>query len=154
VITTALLALIVSAVHSQVPAQQLKIVDSFENVVTTGLKKYLIKKDTGHLALAKNQTASYQKQFFIDRSTKSLHMVTYLRMFNNGMLINETYYYLNNKPLSAYRIKQPRKKAMQEETYYFYNDQTYNHADSTVLKPINEIKSSAESFLTQYKKFK
>ena len=153
-ITTALLALIASAAHAQVPAQQLKLVDSFENVVTTGLKKYLVRKDTGHLTLPRNQTASYQKQFFIDRSTKSLHMVTYLRMFDNGTLINETYYYMNNKPLSAYRIKQPRRKKMEEETYYFYNDQTYNHSDSTLLKPINEIKSSAESFLSQYKKLK
>ena len=81
-------------------------------------------------------------------------MVTYLRMFDNGTLINETYYYMNNKPLSAYRIRQPRRKKMEEETYYFYNDQTYNHSDSTLLKPINEIKSSAESFLSQYKKLK
>ena len=88
VITSALLALVVTAAHAQVPVQQLKVVDSFENMVSTSLKKYLIKKDTGSLTISKTQTASYQKQFYIDRSTKTLHMVTYLRMFSNGMLIS------------------------------------------------------------------
>ena len=154
VMLSALLALMVSAVHAQIPAQQLQLVDSVENMVSTGLKRYLIRKDTGHLSLPKNQTASYQKQFYIDRGTNTLHMVTYLRMFNNGMLINETYYYLHNKPLSVYRVKQPRKKSMIEETYYFYNDQTYNHKDSTILTPNNEIKTSADRFLVQYRKMK
>ena len=83
-----------------------------------------------------------------------LCMATFLRMFNNGTLINETYYYLHAKPLSVYRLKQPRKKAMQEEAYYFYNDQTYKHNDSTILQHKNEIRSSAESLLSQYKKIK
>ena len=154
VIFTALLALIIFAAHSQIPAQQLKLVDSIENVVSTGMKKYLIKKDTGRITTSKNQTASYQKQFYIDRGTKALHMVTYLRMYSNGMLINETYYYLHNKPISVYLVKQARRKSMVEETYYFYNDQTYNHKDSTVLKPVNDIRSSAEGFLAQYRKLK
>ena len=149
-----LLLLIVSAVHAQLPGHQLKLVDSIENHVNSSLRKYIVLKDTGRTTSSKNETASYQKQFYIDRNTNTLYLVTYLRMFNNGMLINENYYYLHNKPLSVYRLKQARQKKMQEEAYYFYNDQTYKHSDSTILSHKNEIRSNAESFLIQYKKLK
>jgi len=144
--------LIVSAAHAQVPLPQFKFVDSVENVVNANLKKYTVKKDTGRIVVSKNQTASYQKQFYMDRRTNTLNLVTYLRMFNNGVLINETYYYLHNKPLSTYRLRQAKKKLPQEEAYYFFNDQTYT--DSTILPRTNEIRSSAERFLKEYKKLK
>jgi len=144
--------LVASAAHAQLPAPQFKFIDSVENVVNANLKKYSVKKDTGRIVVSKNQTASYQKQFFMDRRTNTLNLVTYLRMFNNGLLINETYYYLHNKPLSIYRLKQARRKSPQEESYYFYNDQTYT--DSTTLPRTNEIRTKAEGFLSEYKKLK
>ena len=154
VIISALVLLIVSAAHAQLPADQLKFVDSIENVVNSNLKKYTVKKDTGRIVISKNQMASYQKQFYLDRKTNSLYLVTYLQLFNNGMLINETYYYLHNKPLSVYRLKQAKRKIPQEEAYYFYNDQTYRHNDSTILQHTNEIRSSAEKLLAEFKKLK
>ena len=154
VIISALVLLIVSAAHAQLPADQLKFVDSIENVVNSNLKKYTVKKDTGRIVISKNQMASYQKQFYLDRKTNSLYLVTYLQLFNNGMLINETYYYLHNKPLSVYRLKQAKRKIPQEEAYYFYNDQTYRYNDSTILQHTNEIRSSAEKLLAEFKKLK
>jgi len=144
--------LVASAACAQLPAPQFKFVDSVENVVNANLKKYTVKKDTGRIIVSKNQTASYQKQFYMDRRTNTLNLVTYLRMFNNGLLINETYYYLHNKPLSIYRLKQARRKLPQEEAYYFFNDQTYT--DSTMLPRTNEIRTKAENFLSEYKKLK
>jgi competence protein ComGC len=153
-IISVLVLLIVSAAHAQLPADQLKFVDSVENLVNSNLKKYTLKKDTGRIVVSKTQTASYQKQFYLDRKTNSLYLVTYLKLFSNGVLINDTYYYLHNKPLSAYRLKQAKHKTPQEEAYYFYNDQTYRHNDSTILHRTNEIRSSAESLLAEFKKLK
>ena len=153
-IICAFVLLIFSGAHGQLPADQLKFVDSIENQVNSNLKKYTVKKDTGRIVVSKNQTASYQKQFYIDRKTNNLYLVTYLRLFNNGMLINETYYFLHNKPLSVYRLKQIKHKLPQEEAYYFYNEQTYRHTDSTILQHPNEIRNNAESLLAEFKKLK
>ena len=156
VVIFTLLFFIFSPAYSQVPDLQLKFADSVENVVNTSIKKYFLREDTGRLVItgSKMETVFFKRQFYIDPKTKSLHLVTYLRMYNNGLLINETYYYLYNKPVSAYRLRQMKKKITPEEAYYFYNNQTYKHNDSTVLKPQNEIRSNAERFLKLYMKTK
>ena len=148
--------LVGSAASAQVPAVQLLLVDSVENLVNSSLKTYLVKNDTGRIKTTSNKTGTgfYKKQFYIERKTGTLQLVTYVRRFDNGMLINETYYYSKNKPLSAYRLKQNKRKLMPEEAYYFYNDQTYKQNDSTILQRVNEIRSAAESFLRDYKKAK
>jgi hypothetical protein len=154
VVISAILLLVVCKAHSQVPAQHIKFVDSVENSVNTNLKKFLLKKDTGRIVGVKNQTASYQKQYYIDRTTRALCFATYLTRYNNGTLINDTYYYVLNKPISGYRIRQVKRKPLEEEAYYFYNDRTYKQNDTTILAPDNEMRRNAESLLAQCKKGK
>ena len=142
--------------RSQVPERHLRFTDSIENLVNQSLKKYVVKKDTGRTVItgSKSQTTIFKKEFYSDPKNHTLHLVAYLRRSDNGMLINETYYYLQNKPISAYRLKQIKRKIIPEEAYYFYQGQTYRHNDSTILKPGNEIKKKAESFLAEFRKLK
>ena len=140
--------------RSQVPEKQLRFADSIENLVNLSLKKYVVKKDTGRIVVAgsKGKTAYFKKEFYTDTKNNTLYLVAYLRRFDDGMLINETYYYLQNKPISAYRLKQMKRKIMPEEAFYFYEDKTYRHNDSTILQPNNEIKNKAKSFLAEFRK--
>jgi hypothetical protein len=143
------------AAHSQVPDKHLRFVDSIENATNSSLKKFIIKKDTGTIfSKDKKKTGSYEKQFYIDRKSNTLHLVNYLKMFVNGVIVNENYYYLNNKPISAYTLKQAKRKILPEDVYYFYKDQIHHFNDSTVLKSNSEIKINAEVFLKQYRQLK
>jgi hypothetical protein len=153
-VMSAILLLVIAVASGQVPADHVKFVDSIETFVNTNMKKFLVKKDTGQITSAKNQTASYQKQYYVDRNTKGLCLATYMRRYTNGTLINDTYYYLHNKPISGYRIKQVKRKPLEEEAYYFYNDRTYKQNDTTTLAPDNEMRRNAESLLAQYKNSK
>ena len=145
-----------TSARSQVPEQHLRFADSIENQVNLSLKKYVVKKDTGRTVVAgsKSRTSFFKKEFYTDSKNNTLYLVAYFRRFDDGMLINETYYYIQNKPISAYRLKQVKRKIMPEEAFYFYNDKTYRHNDSTILQPNNEIKNKAESFLVEFRKLK
>jgi hypothetical protein len=138
-----------------VPDVHLRFVDSIENATNSSIKKLIVKKDTGTIfSVEKKKTGSYEKQFYIDRKSNNLCLVNYLRIFVNGVMVNENYYYLKNKPISAYRLKQAKRKILPEDVYYFYKDQIYHHNDSTVLQSNNDIKVKAEAFLKQYRQLK
>jgi hypothetical protein len=149
--------LVGTSARSQVPEQQLRFADSIENLVNISLKKYVVKKDTGRAVNTGSKTRTaffFKKEFYTDPKNNTLFLVAYFRRFDDGLLINETYYYTQNKPISAYRLRQFKRKIMPEEAFYFYNDKTYRHNDSTILQPNNEIKNKAESFLSEFRKLK
>ena len=154
VVISTILLLVIASASGQVPADHIKFVDSIETFVNTNLKKFALRKDTGRITSSKNQSASYQKEYYVDRSTNGLCFATYMRRFDNGTLINDTYYYLRNKPISGYRIKQVKRKPLEEEAYYFYNDRTYKQNDTIILAADNEMRRNAETLLAQYRSVK
>jgi len=91
VVISTMFLLVIASASGQVPADHIKFVDSIETFVNANLKKFVLKKDTGRITSAKKQTASYQKQYYVDRTTNGLCFATYMRRFNNGTLINDTY---------------------------------------------------------------
>ena len=139
--------------HSQV-SQNLKYIDSIETQINGSLHSFRIKQDTGGIIgqTSKTRIGSFKKNFYIDRKSSKLNLVTYFQILKDGTLVNESYYYSNDSPVSAYRFKRSKKKTYPEAGFYFYNDELYENKDSTFVISNDKIKINALKFLKDYKK--
>src|SRR2546421_9539800 len=146
-----LVCIIIGKSHSQV-SQKLKYIDSIESQINGSIHSNRIRKDTGSIIspTSKTRVGSYKKEFYIDKKTSKLNLVIYFQIFQDGTLVNESYYYSNEVPISAYRFKRLKKKTYPETAFYFYNNELYENKDSAFVISNDKIKANSLKFLRDY----
>ena len=132
-----------------------KRIDSLENVINQTFKtdKYII--DSGKLY---NQDSSqvigrYKMSFQINKSTGDLDLAIYQRRLRDDTSTYETFYFSENKPMTAYRMT-VIPKHLQPEKRFLIVSSTYEWEGHKLTLSKDEIKKTALRLLNESKKYK
>jgi hypothetical protein len=131
-----------------------KGIDSIENVINQTFKsnKYFI--DSGKLYNKDSSKiiGSFKKAFFINKTTGNLDLAQYEQRLNTKTSIFESFYYSDNKPMTAYRITVIPKN-IKPEIRFLITSNTYLWEGNKLTLSADRIKQTALKLLKESKDY-
>ena len=131
------------ACYSQNHLQAVKKLDSLTEVINKNFRNDFEKKDTGVLLYKTGKLAGRYKHFYyISKKDSSLQLVVKNRISPSGHVLQESFYYWSNQPITAFRMDS-RKEKLQEREFYFMNSKLFEKVGNKLLPSRDNIKKSA-----------
>lgn len=131
---------------------EVKKLDSLTKIINDTFRQDLEKKDSGSLVDKFNKvTGKYEYFYFINKKDSTLRLVVKNYKSDSSAMLQESFYYWNNRPITVFRIY-TTKEIFTENAFYFINDKVFEKTKA-LLAPVNdEIKNSANENLKLYTK--